>query len=185
MAEKMLVTQALDEKDLLMKKIYDKIEKAHFVDFKKKNEELVAVERVSEEEFNKRAQAAYQQINDLIDRFCKIDAAIVESNAKTMINTSYGQFSVASAISLKNRLRGKGVYAGKTDFETRLYEKMQDDYLERVVSVDEKNSNLDDTAENMRLSILGKDTKRLMTDHWMWLINMSARTQVFWWIHWR
>ena len=35
MAEKMLVTQALDEKDLLMKKIYDKIEKAHFVDFKK------------------------------------------------------------------------------------------------------------------------------------------------------
>lgn len=101
MAEKMLVTQALDEKDLLMKKIYDKIEKAHFVDFKKKNEELVAVERVSEEEFNKRAQAAYQQINDLIDRFGKIDAAIVESNAKTMINTSYGQFSVASAISLK------------------------------------------------------------------------------------
>lgn len=67
MAEKMLVTQALDEKDLLMKKIYDKIEKAHFVDFKKKNEELVAVERVSEEEFNKRAQSAYQQINDLID----------------------------------------------------------------------------------------------------------------------
>ena len=160
MAEKMLVTQALDEKALLMKKIYDKIEKAHFVDFKKKNEELVAVERVSEEEFNKRAQAAYQQINDLIDRFGKIDAAIVESNAKTMINTSYGQFSVASAISLKNRLRGKGVYAGKTDFETRLYEKMQDDYLERVVSVDEKNSNLDDTAENMRLSILGKDTKK-------------------------
>ena len=153
MAEKMLVTQALDEKDLLMKKIYDKIEKAHFVDFKKKNEELVAVERVSEEEFNKRAQAAYQQINDLIDRFGKIDAAIVESNAKTMINTSYGQFAVASAISLKNRLRGKGVYAGKTDFETRLYEKMQD-------SVDEKNSNLDDTAENMRLSILGKDTKK-------------------------
>ena len=43
MAEKMLVTQALDEKDLLMKKIYDMIEKVHFVDFKKKNEELVAV----------------------------------------------------------------------------------------------------------------------------------------------
>ena len=77
------------------------------------------------------------------------------------------------------------MYACKTDFETRLYEKMHDYYLERVVSVDEKNSNLDDTAENMRLSILGKDTKRLMTDHWMWLINMSARTQVFWWIHWR
>ena len=52
------------------------------------------------------------------------------------------------------------MYAGKTDFETKLYVKMQDDYLKRVVSVDKKNSNLDDTAENMRLSILGKDTKK-------------------------
>ena len=32
MADKMLVTQALDERDLLVKKINDKIEKANFVD---------------------------------------------------------------------------------------------------------------------------------------------------------
>lgn len=32
MSEKMLVTQALDERDLLVKKISDKIEKASFVD---------------------------------------------------------------------------------------------------------------------------------------------------------
>lgn len=39
MSEKMLVTQALDERDLLVKKISDKIEKASFVDTIKPNEE--------------------------------------------------------------------------------------------------------------------------------------------------
>ena len=41
MSEKMLVTQALDERDLLVKKITDKIAKASFVDTIKPNEESV------------------------------------------------------------------------------------------------------------------------------------------------
>ena len=41
MAEKMLVTQALDERDLLVKKIQDKIAKASFTDVKKHNEKKV------------------------------------------------------------------------------------------------------------------------------------------------
>ena len=41
MSEKMLVTQALDERDLLVKKINDKICKASFVDTIKPNVELV------------------------------------------------------------------------------------------------------------------------------------------------
>ena len=36
MTEKMLMTQALDERDLLVKKINDKIEKIKLVDVKKK-----------------------------------------------------------------------------------------------------------------------------------------------------
>lgn len=39
MREKMLVTQALDERDLLVKKISDKIDKASFVDTIKPNED--------------------------------------------------------------------------------------------------------------------------------------------------
>ena len=39
MADKMLVTQALDERDLLVKKINEKIVKARFVDTIKNNEE--------------------------------------------------------------------------------------------------------------------------------------------------
>ena len=41
MSEKMLVTQALDERDLLVKKITDKIAKASFVDTIKLNEDKV------------------------------------------------------------------------------------------------------------------------------------------------
>ncbi len=159
MSEKMLVTQALDERDLLVKRIADKIAKASFVDTIKPNEEKVYTKRVSKEEFAKEAEAAYQQIIDLIDRFQKIDAAIVASNAKTEITTSYGTFTVAGAISLRSRLRGKGAYEEDADFEGLLEDKLFYEYGERVSFCEAKNSQLQSTAEEMRLSILGKDSK--------------------------
>ncbi len=78
MSEKMLVTQALDERDLLVKKINDKIAKSSFVDTIKSNEDKVYAKRIDKAEYAKEAEAAYQQINDLIRRFQLIDAAIVE-----------------------------------------------------------------------------------------------------------
>lgn len=48
MSEKMLVTQALDERDLLVKKISDKIDKASFVDTIKPNEDKVYSKRISD-----------------------------------------------------------------------------------------------------------------------------------------
>lgn len=159
MADKMLVTQALDERDLLVKKIKDKISKASFVDTIKPNEEKVLDARVSSDEFAKDAESVYQQIQDLIDRFQKIDAAIVASNANTTINTTYGSFTVAGAISLRSRLRGVGSYDGDADFERSLQLKMEKDYQARVSIADMKNKQLQNTAESMRLSILGKDTK--------------------------
>ncbi|MBR4174973.1 MAG: hypothetical protein IKR56_06505 [Lachnospiraceae bacterium] len=159
MADKMLVTQALDERDLLVKKINDKIEKANFVDTIKPNEEKVYDARVSREEFSKDAQSAYQQIRDLIDRFQKIDAAIVASNANTMISTSYGDFTVAGAISLRSRLKGEGAYKSQADFDLMLQVKMNSDFHKKLSTAEFKNKQLQSTAEEMRLSILGKDTK--------------------------
>lgn len=159
MSEKMLVTQALDERDLLVKKITDKIAKASFVDTIKPNEEKVFAKRIGKDEYGKDAEAAYQQIMDLIDRFQKIDAAIVDSNAKTEISTSYGTFTVAGAISLRSRLRGVGAYGVEADFEKQLKQKMEHEYNERVRFCDVQNMKLQATAEEMRLSILGKDSK--------------------------
>ena len=159
MAEKMLVTQALDERDLLTKKIKDKIAKASFVDTVKPNEDKVYDARITKDEFAQDAESAFQQINDLITRFNKIDAAIVASNAATKISTSYGEFTVAGAISLRSRLRGTGSHEGNTDFETILKNKMENELAKKLAAAETKNKHLSTTAESMRLSILGKDTK--------------------------
>lgn len=159
MSEKMLVTQALDERDLLVKKIADKIERASFVDGAKANEEKVYGSRVDRETFEKEAKAAYQQIQDLMTRYQKIDAAIVASNATAQITTSYGTFSVAGAISLRSRLRKEYTRVLEADFEEQLYWKMKKEYEEEIQVINRKNSQIQSSADQMRLSILGNDNK--------------------------
>ncbi len=159
MAEKMLVTQALDERDLLVKKISDKICKARFVDTVKCSETKVCEARMIREDFEKEAKAAFQQIMDLIDRYQKIDVQIVNSNANTYIVTSYGRMSVASAIAIRGRMRGTGSYEDRADFEGNLKQVMQQQYEKSVQFAESRNQKLQSTAEDMRLSILGKDTR--------------------------
>ena len=89
MSEKMLVTQALDERDLLVKKIADKIAKASFVDTIKPNEDKVYARRMEKSEYAKEAEASYQQVVDLIDRYQRIDAAIVEEKALAVAKYCY------------------------------------------------------------------------------------------------
>ena len=156
MAEKLLITQALDERDLLRKKINNKIQKANFVDMAKNNEENVVNARVDRETFKKQAEASFQQIRDLINRYQKIDAAIVASNASTKIQTSYGEYTVAAAISLRNRLRSVD---DKTDFEGNLLNTMEKTLINHIQAVDARNRKLEMTAEGMRTSILRKETK--------------------------
>lgn len=159
MSEKMLVTQALDERDLLVKKIGDKTQKIKSVDVKKRNEEETAEARVTPEEFGCAATAAYQQIMDLIDRYQRLDAAIVASNAATTVKTSLGAFTVAGAIALRNRLKGAGIYAEAGAFENRLIAQLERQYQSAVQTTEMKNRSVESQAENMRLSILGKDSK--------------------------
>ena len=157
MAEKMLVTQALDERDLLVKKIGDKIAKIKLVDCKRKNEDKTAGERLTAEDFCKQANSAYQQVMDLIDRYQRIDAAIIASNAASFIETSIGKMSLACAISMRSRL--KSGQNKKIDFEQQLIKVAQEQFRSNLKFADTKNKTLESQAENMRLSILGKDTK--------------------------
>ena len=160
MAERLLVTEALDERDLLAKKINDKIGKARFIDYMRRNEETTGRARIEREAFNREAESTLQQINDLIARYQRLDAAIVASNASAKVHTSYGDFTVAAAIALRARLRGTGGARGnETDFESRLCERMKAEYELVVANVETKNRQLQTTAESMRLSILGKDSK--------------------------
>lgn len=155
MENKLLITQALDERDLLVKKINSKIERIDFVDGKKRNEEKVIQQVITKEEFCKKVKTSYQQIQDLIKRYQKIDEAIITSNANTYIETSFGTYSVAVALSMRNRLRELNAM----DFETILRNKMEENYYEVLELKDLRNRRLEEDAEKMRLSILGKDGK--------------------------
>ena len=157
MAEKMLVTQALDERDLLAKKIRDKIEKIRLVDCKKRNEDKTVTDRVSAEEFAKNAESAYQQIMDLIDRYQRLESAIIASNASTYVETSRGKLSVAAAIALRNRLRISK--EKEVNFEDILAFNLEEQYHEHLDYAETKNKGIETQAEAMRLSILGRDSK--------------------------
>lgn len=174
MAEKMLVTQALDERDLLRKKINQKIEEFQCVDYARNNEEKGIDSKRGREEFASEARAAYQQILDLIARYQRIETAILASNASTVIKTSYGEYTVAAAIALRSRLREKkdkpelaieqlrnprAKPYKEAGFEENLAEKMAAQYRTAKKAANEKNKSLEEQAETMRLSILGKDTK--------------------------
>lgn len=155
--EKMLITQALDERDLLRKKIMDKIKRINFVDTIKRNEDLVRDSRVTKEEYKKQVEADYQQIESFIDRYQKIEAAIVLSNANSKIKTSYGEYSIAEAIAIKRRLSQGGDF--DEDFEDYLCDRLKDQLDSVNIYIDNKNRDLQNVADNMRLSILGKDSK--------------------------
>lgn len=159
MEKKMLVTQALDQRDLLVKKICDKIRKASFTETKKHNEEKVMERRVTQKEFEKEARSFYQQIIDLIHWYDKVDQAILRSNAETIIETSYGTMSIANALALRSRLSCSNAYDSDSNFEGNLMMKLQEELNEKIRVMEQKNKGLQNTAETMRLSILGKDTK--------------------------
>ena len=126
MEKKMLVTQALDQRDLLVKKICDKIRKASFTETKKHNEEKVMERRVTQKEFEKEARSSYQQIIDLIHWYDKVDQAILRSNAETIIETSYGAMSIANALALRSRLNCSNAYDSDSNFEGNLMIKLQE-----------------------------------------------------------
>ena len=158
MEERMLVTQALDERDFMAKKIMDKINAFKAVDYAKNNESRTCGGKKDRKEYEQETKAAYQQIMDLITRYDKIEAAIVASNANTYVETSQGRYTVAAAIALKNRLAASAI-PNKNGFEVRLLQRMQKEYSDCIVGMENRNKELERTAEDMRLSILGKDSK--------------------------
>lgn len=154
--EKMLVTQALDERDLLVKKINDKIAKLEPLDVIRNNAETGIESRMTREDFKTATESAYQQIIDLIDRFDRLDAAIVNSNANTMIRVCEKEMSVAGAIALRNRMITVG---SSKDFERSLINAMQRKLIDVSATIKSENNLVAATANSMRMSILGKDAK--------------------------
>ena len=132
MAERMSVTQALDERDLLVKQINDKMAYTSFVEVIGCEESILPGQQISRTEYAGRAESAYRRIIELMERYHRIHAAIMTSNSGTWIETSFGRFTVAVALSLRSRLQGTGTYEYDSDFEGNLCRKLRKEYEEKL-----------------------------------------------------
>lgn len=97
----LLMIHALDERDLLRSRIMGKIGKITFLDYKKQCEERTAETLMEEKAFCDKVKDEFQSIKDLIRNYDELDAAIIASNATTIVKTKYGNYTVAAAIALK------------------------------------------------------------------------------------
>ena len=102
--EKMLTVVALDERDLLLKKIKDKTRSLNPITCKRIKDPKVKNGQTVEE-FTKEAQADFQQLTDLIDRYKRLNAAIVQANATEEVDVKGKKMSRAAAIALKKIAR--------------------------------------------------------------------------------
>lgn len=106
----------------------------------------------------------------------RLEAAIVQSNSETVIETSFGKLTVTAAIAMRNRLRqSRHPLFGRTgrfglpqnedddqiysDFERRLTEIMENQYETILKEVRDRNADLEKNASEMRKEILGKETR--------------------------
>lgn len=141
MAEKLLVAQALDERDFLYEKLSKAINDATFVLGVKEKD--VIYKGKSIEDWEKDIAANYQSITDQIDRYDRICRAITLSNATTTIKFSNGkEMTVAEALALKANIkvtssRGVRNMIDKTPLRTLLLIKMQRQ-IESVTEFEER-----------------------------------------------
>lgn len=157
------VVQALDERDLLVKRIMNKTQKAQFVDIMKPKASVTWEKRLPKAAFAAEAQSALQQIQDLIARYDQLNAAITLSNATTFLDTSQGRMTVSCAIALRNRLCGSGTYGELTDFEGRLVRKMESSYREEQELQRKKNEAARrETAASRKGRGTGKNTAQIV-----------------------
>jgi hypothetical protein len=101
--EKLLMAQALDERDFLAKKIKNDINNFTAISVKRKKDPTLANGKTVEV-FEQDVRSKYQSIRDNISRYERLCAAITQSNATTMIKVGDEEISVAKAITIKKEI---------------------------------------------------------------------------------
>lgn len=128
MEEKLLVIQALDEREYLVRRIYRMLQNTKFVDTVAAESVRTCYGKLPVGEFCESAQKGYPEILNLIEEYVKLEHAILCSDTTTRIMTSRGEYTVAAALAMRRRMRGCGIYEHAGAFEKRLCERMEEDY---------------------------------------------------------
>ena len=150
----MRVTEALDERDLLAKKIKKAINNLKLSAAVKEKDTNVNNKTI--EEFEADAKAAYQSVRDMISRYNKLNTAITLSNATSILKFKDGtEMTRAAAIAIrKQRLEG-------SDFSVELNKKMNIDYNNAIILFDRINREYENQVDSITQSMIAnsKDKK--------------------------
>lgn len=149
----LLMTQALDERDFLNKKIIDKIRKTKFTAAAANNQTAI-VDGKTKEEFAEKVKSDFQSLTDLVKRYESLTRAIIRSNAETKITINGNEMSVAEAIALRQSITNSASY-----HMALLCDYMRADYDRSAENAAASNEVLQQRVTQMYLNLVGGETE--------------------------
>lgn len=159
--ERMLVCNALDERDFLRKKIISAINSTYFIACKRVKDDKVRTTGFTDPKtFENEAKSAYQSITDMIDRYTRLDTAITLANASTEIKLSDDTVMTrAAAISMRKALVGDT----STDFTGRLINVLERQFASVSATANELNAKADRELEQYKDNMTSGDKAKELT----------------------
>lgn len=159
--ERMLVCNALDERDFLRKKIISAINSTYFIACKRVKDDKVRTTGYTDPKtFENEAKSAYQSITDMIDRYTRLDTAITLANASTEIKLSDDTVMTrAAAISMRKALVGDT----STDFTGRLISVLERQFASVSATANELNAKADRELEQYKDNMTSGDKAKELT----------------------
>lgn len=141
------ITRALRELKTLDARIIKKINETTFATSKKPKENITGFKTVND--FENKAKESIQSIQDMMNRRKQIKTAIVESNAKTIVEVAEVKMTVADAIERKNFI----------EVEKTLLRKMNSDYGQAEIKVEQQNELAQGRLDTQLNNMISKDGK--------------------------
>ncbi len=159
--ERMLVCNALDERDFLRKKIISAINSTYFIACKRVKDDKVRTTGFTDPKtFENDAKSSYQSITDMIDRYTRLDTAITLANASTEIKLSDDTVMTrAAAISMRKALVGDT----STDFTGRLISVLERQFASVSATANELNAKADRELEQYKDNMTSGDKAKELT----------------------
>lgn len=163
----MLITQALDERDLLKKKITDAIKYNNFVSVKKKNK-TVDINNADVQKVTEDIKSSYQSVNDMIKRYCTIIQKIAESNAKTFITINDKEMTISAAISIIKDINNGDF------FMKNLQNKLEKDFANASDTIRRNNNTVEQNKNTLLNGLIGRNDSKTATDKEVELVNATV-----------
>lgn len=162
------ITEALKELKLYDARINKAIAATKFIGAKKKSDDKIGT--INKDVFDQLAVSGHQSIMDLIANRTKIKAAIVQSNATTMVEIAGIKYTVAQAIERKNSI----------EYEKDLLLAMKTQWSEANIRVNNENSKVDNQVNKMLEAFLGKDSDKKVSQTDLSTISDQYRDKNEW-----